>query len=90
MNGSAIGSAGNVAAWATIQTFTPVTIRPPMEANAWVQPSAFSRCFLSGNSSASQVIAATNSTQTPTKVAERKKTNCSIVVLSAAAAGDSE
>jgi hypothetical protein len=45
---------------------------------------------LSGNSSASQVIAATNSTQTPTNVAQRKNTNQPNEVLRAAATGENE
>ena len=68
---------------------TPLLALPPSDANACVQPSARSFCFLSGNNSASHVIAATNSTQTPMKVVQRKKMNVSSVVENAAANGDS-
>ena len=45
----------------------------------------FSRCFGSSNSSASHATAATNSTQTPTNVAQRQNRNSGTDVLNAAA-----
>ena len=71
---SGSGSVGRSLAWVTIQPFTAVTRIPPRDANAWVNPSANSRCLRSGNNSASQVMAAMNSMQTPTKVRLRKNT----------------
>ena len=50
-------------------------MRPPTDENAWVQPRTFSRRRGSGKSSASQATAATNSTETPTKVVQRKNRN---------------
>ena len=66
-----------------------VTTTPPSEAKACVLPNAISFWRLSGNSSASHVIAATNSTQTPMKVVQRKNTNDARLVLKAAAHGES-
>ena len=43
-----------------------------MDENACVQPMTDSRCRASGNSSASQATAATNSTQTPMNVRHRR------------------
>ena len=78
------------AAWASVHAFTPVTMMPPTEANACVHPSTFSRAPLSGNNSASHVMAATNSMQTPTKVAHRKNRNHGSDVLNAASTGERE
>ena len=86
---SGSGNAGSVAACATIHAFTPVTSSPPSEAKACVEPSTISFRRLSGKSSASQVIAATNSTHTPMNVVQRKKMNAPKVVENAAANGDS-
>ena len=58
---------------------------PPTELNACVQPSTASRCFWSANSSASQAIAATNSTDTPIIVVQRKKSSISGLVENPAA-----
>ncbi len=86
---SGIGRAGSDCAWVTIHVLTPVTRSPPREANAWVEPSTHSLWRLSGNTSASQVMAATNSTQTPINVVHRKKMNVPRLVLYAAAKGES-
>src|SRR5689334_13981571 len=51
---------------------TKATRNPPRDEKAWVQPSTFSRWRGSGNSSASQATAATNSTHTPMNVVQRR------------------
>ena len=91
-SGKAIGNAGSVPARAeaTITLNTSVTRMPPSDAVARVQPMASSRDRFSWKSSASQVTAATSSTQTPMNVVERNSTSCQSSVLNAAATGDSE
>ena len=64
-----------------------MTIRPPTDEKACVQPSTDSRRLGSGKSSASHATAATNSTDTPTKVVQRKKSSiCGEVEKPAASA----
>jgi hypothetical protein len=67
-----------------------VTNSPPRLANAWVQPTASFRWRGSGKSSDNHVTAATYSTQTPTKVVQRKKINHPRLVLSPARTGERE
>ncbi len=73
-----------------IQKLIAVTSTPPSDANACVMPSQRSRCFLSSNTSASHVMAATNSTHTPMNVVLRKNTNTGSDVAYAAANGENE
>jgi len=61
--------------------FAAVTSNPPTEAKACVPPRTNSFVRLSGNNSANQVMAATNSTQTPTNVVQRKSKNHQRLVL---------
>jgi hypothetical protein len=63
-------------------------MRPPSDEKAWVPPRTASRRFGSGKSSASQATAATNSTETPTKVVQRKKRSISGDVEKAAASAE--
>ena len=66
----------------------PATINPPMVWKAWVKPRMDSRRLGLGNSSASQVMAATNSTDTPTIVEQRKSKSCVADVEKPAAQAD--
>ena len=63
-------------------------MRPPSDENACVYPSTRSRTLESSNISANQATAATNSTETPMNVVQRKSRNCHRVVLNAAASTD--
>ena len=81
---------GRVSRFLLIQTLTMVTNTPPSEAQAWLMPSHFSRWCLSSNTSASQVMAATNSTHTPMKVVQRKKMKTGSEVAKAAQNGEKE
>src|SRR5262245_52748251 len=89
-SGGGTGSIGSDSAYETASWFAPVTNSPPTDANACVHPIASSRFRFSGKSSASHVMAATNSTQTPMKVMHRNSTNEYTSVLNAAATGDRE
>ena len=81
---------GKLFALALIRMLMVVTSTPPSDANACVMPSHRSFCLRSSKISASQVIAATNSTQTPMKVVLRKKTNIGREVEYAAKKGENE
>ena len=69
----------------TISLYAPATINPPIDEKAWVYPRTLSRRFGSSKSSASQATAATNSTQTPIKVVERRTRSINGDVLNPAA-----
>ncbi len=71
--------AGNCVAYVAAKLLAMATRNPPKEEKACVNPSTFSRCNASGNSSASQATAATNSTQTPMKTRQRQRSNCGSV-----------
>ena len=67
--------AGRTAAVLATTKAVRLTRKPPIDANACVQPITASRRLGSVNSSASQAVAATNSTQTPMNAVVRKKSS---------------